>query len=225
MERIEFETAQGTERAVLALPEGGSGPGLLLLHAWWGLTPFFEGLAERLAAEGFVTLAPDLFGGPTAGSIEEAEALVQGSEGAATWHRAAGALESLRQHPATRGEAVGIVGFSFGAAWALELAAALGEQVAAVVLFYGSYEPDLAHARAAFLGHFAEGDEWEPDDGRGLEAALREAGREVTFHRYPGVAHWFFEDNRPEFDAETARIAWERTLAFLRRHLPGTEPR
>ena len=116
-----------------------------------------------------------------------------------------------------------------GAAWAIELAT--GERpddFAAVVLFYGAGEGDFAPSRAAFLGHFAPGDEWEPDEGvAALEAAIRAAGKEVTFHRYPGAGHWFFEADRPDaYDPAAAELAWERTVAHLRRHLSrtGTPP-
>ena len=82
----------------------------------------------------------------------------------------------------------------------------------------GTARIDYSAARAAYVGHYAEVDEWEPDEEvRGTEAALRAAGREVTFYTYPGVGHWFFEDDRPGYyDAEAARLAWERTVDFLR---------
>ncbi len=122
-----------------------------------------------------------------------------------------------------------------GAAWAIELAT--GEQpddFAAVVLFYGAAEGDFARSRAAFLGHFAPGDEWEPDEGvAALEAAIRAAGKEVTFHRYPGAGHWFFEADRPDAYDPPPRIspgnAPSRTCAstsaamVMRARLPARE--
>src|ERR671915_444953 len=72
---VEFEVNGRTAAGHLASPEGGRGPGVIVLHAWWGLTPYFESVCERLAAEGFVAFAPDRYGGPTAATIEEAEAL------------------------------------------------------------------------------------------------------------------------------------------------------
>jgi carboxymethylenebutenolidase len=71
----EFDVNGETMEGYLALPERGHGPGVLVLHAWWGLTPFFKDVCEWLAAEGFVAFAPDRYGGPTAATIEEAEAL------------------------------------------------------------------------------------------------------------------------------------------------------
>ena len=85
---------------------------------------------------------------------------------------------------------------------------------------YGADAADFAQARAAYLGHFAEDDEWEPIEGvRQMEADLRSAGRAVTFHFYPGAQHWFFETNRPEYDANAAAVAWQRSLDFLQKHL------
>lgn len=77
----EFDVNGTTVAGYLALPERGHGPGVLVLHAWWGLTPFFEDVCERLATEGFVAFAPDRYGGPTAATIEEAEALQLQREG------------------------------------------------------------------------------------------------------------------------------------------------
>ena len=94
----------------------------------------------------------------------------------------------------------------------------------AVVAFYGTglwLQTEYSVARAAYLGHYAEVDEWEPiDEVRGTQEALRAAGCEVTFYTYPGVGHWFFEEDRiAHYDAEAARLAWERTVEFLRARL------
>jgi carboxymethylenebutenolidase len=219
-----FKTESGEGRGYLAVPAAGSGPGVLVLHAWWGLTPFFTSVCDRLAEAGFVALAPDLHHGQTAATVEEAEALVKQSEGpnqVRTKAVAAGALAQLRAHPAVQGTGVGVVGFSMGAAWAIVLANQAPQDIAAVVLFYGTYSPDFTPARAAFLGHFAESDEWEPLEGvREMEAALRAAGREVTVHLYPHTGHWFFEADRPEaYKREAAEMAWTRTVEFLRSRL------
>lgn len=202
-----------------AVPASGSGPGVLVLHAWWGLNDFFKGFCDRLAAEGFVVVAPDLWGGTVATTVEEAERLI-GHESESMFQTVADALDHLAAHPAVRSEALGVVGFSMGAAWALTLASAR-EQLAAAVIFYGTYIVDFTTARAAFQGHFAPGDPWEPDEGVAqLEAAMGEAGREVQLHRYPGTGHWFFEADRPDaYDAAAAELAWERTVSFLRERL------
>src|SRR5260370_39999202 len=101
------------------------------------------------------------------------------------------------------------------------MCANLAEKIAAVVTFYAAYTgPDYSLAAAACLCHFAEDDPFEPAESVAeMEQALQAAGRQVTVHTYPGTKHWFFEENRPEYDAEAARIAWERTIEFLHERL------
>jgi carboxymethylenebutenolidase len=222
-----WSTEKGTAKGYLALPESGKGPGILLLHAWWGLTDFVKQLADRLAAEGFVVLAPDLYhNGATADTIAEAEKLVQSHDSDATQVVAESAVQYLISHPTVTGNVIGTIGFSFGAAWALFLASVLQPtNIGAVVVFYGNY-PDLdrneyTNSQAAFLGHFAETDPYEePEIARNTLAELHAAGREAEFHFYPGTGHWFFEHNRPDaYNQEAAELAWERTIAFLNSHL------
>ncbi|MCI0398153.1 MAG: dienelactone hydrolase family protein [Chloroflexi bacterium] len=224
---INFPTETAPTGGYLALPEGGQGPGVLVLHAWWGLTGFFKEFCDRLAGEGFVVLAPDLYGnGATAETIAEAEELIGRQEFEATQAVALGAVDYLRNHPAVQGDKIGVVGFSMGAAWAMLLAAVFKPaDVGAVAIFYGiesSIEwDDFARTKAAFLGHFAENDPYESlETIRQTEAEIKKAGRPVTFHVYPGTGHWFFESNRPDaYNAAAAQLAWERTLAFLHHSL------
>ena len=207
--------------AFVAVPAAGqTGAGILVLHAWWGLNRTFQDLCDRLAADGFVALAPDLYGdGAVATTVQEAETQMQAAEGATMRTRAESALDQLLSHPAVIGRQVGVIGFSMGAAWALDLAKRRPE-VAAAVVFYGTMSGDFTTSHAAFLGHFAPGDEWEPDeDVTALETSIKAAGREGEFHRYPGTRHWFFEPDRPEYDAAAAELAWARTIAFLREHV------
>jgi carboxymethylenebutenolidase len=218
----EFDINGRTLAGHLALPERGHGPGVLVLHAWWGLTPSFEGVCERLAEEGFVAFAPDRYGGPTAATIEEAEALQREREDwMSTEADLIASVQFLRTHEAVIGEGLGALGFSAGVAWALLLSVREPDVIRAVVAFYGTAPSDYSGARAAYLGHYAELDEWEPvEDVRGTQEALRATGCEVTFYTYPGVGHWFFEEDRADhYDPEAASLAWERTLEFLRAHL------
>jgi carboxymethylenebutenolidase len=217
---VEFSAGDKRGSAYLALPGQGSGSGVLLLHAWWGLNDFFKELADRLAAEGFVVLAPDLYDGKTASTIEDAERL--GSALDANAREAIGSVTAaagyLLGHPASRGSRIGAIGFSLGSAYAIWLST-LKPEVAAVVLFYGVW-PEESFARetgAAFLGHFAEHDPYAShEDMRQFEAQLRSAGKQATFFVYPGTGHWFFEEDRPDaFDADAAGIAWQATVDFL----------
>jgi carboxymethylenebutenolidase len=214
-------SSQRAGSGYLVLPEGyASGPGVLVLHAWWGLTPFFKQTCDRLADEGFVVLAPDLFGGRTADSPDEARELLANADMDETVQLVRSSLFALRSLPATQDRRAGVVGFSMGASWALWLASRVPDLVDATVVFYGSQSIDMAPATSAFLGHFAEHDELVADDELTLlEAELRLLDKDVTFHRYPGTDHWFFESDRPTYDEAAADLAWERTVAFLHDHL------
>lgn len=205
------------------VPDSGSGPGVLVLHAWWGLTPFFKQVCDRLADAGFVALAPDLFAGRTTHDPEEARAMLADADMEATAHLVRSSLFALRAMPATPDRPVGVLGFSMGASWALWLASRVHDLVGATVVFYGSQNVDMAPASSPFLGHFAEDDALvDADELTLLEADLRLLDKHVTFHRYPGTGHWFFESNQPAYDEQAAALAWERTIGFLHQQLdPG----
>jgi len=228
---IEFDANEATAPGYLATPDGtdtSGGPGVLVLHAWWGLTEPFRQACDQLAAAGFVALAPDLYRGKTTASVEEAETLSSALNQDEERVRGdiTGALRFLREHGATsaadgRG-AVGVIGFSMGGAYALDTSVALPEEIAAVVIFYATYTGlDFAAAQATYLGHFAENDPFEPSESvTELERELQAAGKQATFYTYPGTTHWFFEPNRPDaYDSAAATLAWERTLAFLNAEL------
>jgi carboxymethylenebutenolidase len=209
----------------LVLPEGhASGPGVLVLHAWWGLTPFFKQVCNRLADEGFVAMAPDLLGGRTVDDPDEAKALLAGADIDTAAHLVRSSLFTLRSLPATPDAPVGVLGFSIGASWALWLASRVHDLVGATVVFYGAQSIDMAPATSPFLGHFAESDDLvDEDELTLLEADLRLLDKDVTFHHYPGTEHWFFESDRPAYDAAAADLAWDRTVRFLHQHLDTTD--
>lgn len=205
----------------LVLPEGhASGPGVLVLHSWWGLTPFFKEVCDRLADEGFVALAPDLLAGHTPDDPDEARAILAEADMDATLLLVRSSLFTLRGLPATPDAPVGVLGFSMGASWALLLASRVPDLVGATVTFYGAQNVDMAPATSAFLGHYADRDDFvEEDELTLLEAELRLLEKDVTFHRYPGTDHWFFESDRPAYDEAAATLAWSRTVDFLHHHL------
>jgi carboxymethylenebutenolidase len=210
-------------RGYLAMPERGDGPGVLVLHAWWGLNDTMRAVCTRLAEAGFVAFAPDLYHGKVADTIADAETLGKALDANHLQAKAeiADATRFLgkRANQADRGLAV--IGFSLGAYYALHLSAVDPEHIRSVVIFYGTGGDDLSNSKAAYLGHFAENDPYEPQSNVDeLEASLRRAGRPVTFYRYSGTGHWFFEPDRTEaYNQSAASLAWERTLTFLRNSL------
>jgi carboxymethylenebutenolidase len=206
-------------RAFLAHPEGG-GPGVLLLHAWWGWTEVVKQAAEQLAGRGFTVLAPDLYSGRLAKTVEEAEALLKQRDlefMSDTVHTARDLLLAR-----TQGGRLGVVGFSMGAAWSLIAAAEAPDNFAAVVLFYGTYGVDFSQVKARILGHYSDSDAYESmDDVRAMESGMKEACLDVTLHIYAGLNHWFAEPDRPEYDRAAAETAWDRTVKFLKAALPA----
>jgi carboxymethylenebutenolidase len=167
-----------------------------------------------------VALAPDLYGGRTTEDPAEAKAMLADADMDAALALVRDSLSTLRGMPATPDAPVGTLGFSMGASWALYLASRAPDLVGAAAVFYGTQSVDMAPATAAFLGHFAEVDEFvDEDELTLLEADLRLLDKDVEFHRYPGTGHWFFEADRPAYDAEAAELAWRRTLDFFHAHL------
>jgi carboxymethylenebutenolidase len=217
---IEYLPGKKPVSGLLTTPNGKGGPGVVLVHAWWGLNDFAAQTAKNLAKEGFVVLAPDLYNGAVAKTPVTAKKLR--SKVDSKWARMAleGAVEYLRRDDRSHGHTVGLVGFSYGAWWGLWLAAD-HPSVKAVVTFYGSRAMDYTKSQAAFQAHFAETDEFESTKGvKAMQAAIAQAGREAEFHTYPDTGHWFFEkDVKAAYDAKAAKLAWERTVKFLKSHL------
>lgn len=215
---IELDVTGKPLNAYLASPAGG-GPGVLVLPSWWGLKPYFKEVCDRLAEQGYTALAPDYYQGRVGKTIDETKALQQEVEGdpavmGAMVKTAKDHLASLRP-----GEPIGMVGFSMGTDWAL-ITAAKEPGIAATVLFYGGWSPDFSNMTSKVLGHYAETDEWVPlDNVKEMEQDMKAAGVDVTLHFYPGTAHWFMEEDRPEYDPAAASLAWERTLEFLKQTL------
>jgi carboxymethylenebutenolidase len=221
-----FESiSAGDDTARLYVADGGGGGqrGVVVLHAWWGLNADAQRYADRLAESGFRVVAPDMFGGQVTAEIEEAERLSGAGDEGDAGDIALAAVDELARRLGPDAP-IGVVGFSFGAAYAV-WATAKREALRAAVVYYGTLSgPSLAKSRAPVLGHFAETDPYETDEGvTQFEQALVEAGREVTIHRYAGTGHWFAEPSRDAYRREQAELAFERTVTFLREQLGTTE--
>jgi carboxymethylenebutenolidase len=191
----------------------------LVLHAWWGLNDTIEAFCTRLAESGFVAFAPDLYHGKVADTIADAETLsgTLFEDPARATADVAEAVRYLDERDGGADAGLAVIGFSLGAYFALDVSVSDPQHIRSVVVFYGTRPGDYSSSKAAYLGHFAETDEFEPQaEVDKLEDALRRAGRPVSFYRYRGTGHWFFEPDRSQaFNQAAANLAWDRTLAFL----------
>ncbi|MHB1929012.1 MAG: dienelactone hydrolase family protein [Acidimicrobiales bacterium] len=223
-QNVTFPSNGGEAFGYLATPDGGRGPGLVVIQEWWGLTDHVAGLADRFAAEGYVALAPDLYGGRTTHDAEEAGRLMQELPADRAARDLMGAVDHLLADDAVTGEKVGAVGFCMGGGFVLSLAAQAGDKVAAAVAFYGvlQQEPDWSAMTAKVQGHYGEKDAFVPvEAARAQFRAIAEGtGAPADLHLYP-AGHAFLNDENllGTYDPEQVRIAWDRTIAFLAANL------
>jgi len=220
---VEFSSNGNTASGYLSKPESGKGPGVIVLQEWWGLVDHIKDIADRFAREGFVALAPDLYHGKTTRSPDEAGKLFMALNIDRAEKDLRGAIQFVLAQQETAGKKVGTVGFCMGGQLSL-YAACANANVGACVNFYGIHpnvHPNIAGLQAPVLGFFAEKDgSVTLEVARKLEAQLKNAGKQTEFHIYPGAAHAFFNDTRPEvYNANCAKQSWERMLKFFREHL------
>ena len=236
-EPVIYAEIDGREVAgYLARPTDHDGPrpGILVIHEWWGLNDNVRSMTRRLAGEGYVALAVDLYGGEVAETPERARELVT----AVAEERALENLRQARAHLEERLRAtgdledrIGVIGWCFGGGWSLRAALAMPEGIDAAVVYYGRPITDrerLSRLEAPLLGIFGAEDRGIPVDRvRELERVLEELGKEAEVHVYEGAGHAFANPSGTRYEPEAARAAWEETVEFLDRHLrrpPGSGP-
>lgn len=222
MPEVEFEANGGKAKGYLAEPEG-EGPGLIVLHEWWGLDDSMRKMADRFAGEGFVTLVPDLFHGETTEQPDEAEQQLMALNIDEAVKEMKGAVEYLLEHPKCNGQ-VGSVGFCAGGGLSVWAAAANPKIGAAVTYYYvmPHGKPDFSKISAPVLGHFGTEDDFvSVEDAKALEAELQDAGVEAAFEFYEGGGHAFANDHDRlgTYDEGHTEKAWSKTVDFLKRHL------
>jgi carboxymethylenebutenolidase len=223
---VSFPSNGDSSEGYLALPESGSGPGVIVVQEWWGLVGHVKDVTDRFAAEGFVALAPDFFHGAKTDEPDEAQRLLMGL----AMDRAAKDIQGAAQHlvtlTETTGDRVGTVGFCMGGSLAL-WSGALTDEVKVAVGFYPAIpwekmSPSWGnYANKSAMIHASEEDGTSRADG--VQAAvkgIREAGGDVEVYDYPGSQHAFFNDQRPEVHhKEHSETAWRRTIDLLKRRL------
>ncbi len=225
---VEFASNGGTAAGYLAVPDGGTGPGVIVVQEWWGLDSGIKEMADRLAAAGFVALAPDLYHGQIAGHTEmdKAGELMNALPPDRAARDMSGAVDYLADHDATTGDGIGVMGFCMGGLLTFVLAALRPDKIKAAVPFYGfpqgDDQPDYSKIEAAIQGHMAENDDFfSPDAAKQLEQRLTELGKDATLTVYPGTGHAFMAPHNAlgTHDAALAEQIWPKATAFLHDHL------
>lgn len=196
----------------------GPGPGVLVLHSFWGLTRSVKSLCDDLADHGYTVLAPDI----NFGELPQSEQDALDHLGNADPNRLASLVLSsarLLHEKSTEGP-IGIVGFGMGGSLALWASVRLGDLVGAAVSFYGSQQIDFAGASAAYLVHLADEDEYVSDDEAAfMEATMRLENLKVEVVRRRGTRHGFAEPDGDTFDPIAFDDAWAKTLGLLETQL------
>lgn len=219
---VKFSSKSADAQGAISEPAGaGKSGGLVVIQEWHGLNDEMKKKVDRFAKEGFVSLCPDLYHGKVANNDQDAAALMNQLDWGKAVPEIGGAVAHLRAHPRCNGK-VGVLGFCMGGA--LTFAAALKvEGITCAVPFYGlpQIPPDeLAKIRIPVQAHFAKRDEWaKASVAEEIQKKVRAAGGQMELHTYE-AGHAFMRDTDPsKYDAPSAKLAWERALDFLRKHL------
>lgn len=202
-------------------------PAVIMIHEWWGLNDNIRAMADRLAAEGYIVLAIDLYGGKTAASPSAARDLMLSvvEDPEAANENIRGAYEFLSS---TAGAPkVGSLGWCFGGAWSLNTAQLYPDDLDASVIYYGQVTDDddkLRPINSPILGLFAAEDRGiKVESVEAFEEALRRLRKDHEIHIYAGVGHAFANPTGRHYNADAASDAWERTLRFLDLHLSADD--
>lgn len=213
----------GKMRGYLVQPKGdGPFPAVLVVHENRGLNPYIEDVARRFATEGFVALAPDALAavGGYPGNDDDGRKMQAGLDRNKIFTDMANSAKFLKSHKLSNGK-LGAVGFCFGGGVINWLATELGPDLKAGVPFYGAAAKtsEVPKIKAAMMVQYAEKDPKINAQRADYEAALKANNVTFEMHSYPGTGHGFHNNSTPRYNAEQAKLAWERTVAFFKKHL------
>jgi carboxymethylenebutenolidase len=220
---VDSPQGNGTVSGYLVKPVAAKGrlPTVLVVHENRGLNPHIEDIARRLALDGFLAFAPDALHtlGGYPGDEDKARALFPKLDAAKTRADFLAATRALQSLTESTGR-VGVVGFCWGGGIANFLATQVPD-LAAAVPFYGAQPPaeEVPKIKAPLLIHYAGADERLNAGWPKYEAALKAAGARYEAYTYAGVQHGFNNDTTPRFDADAAKLAWQRTISFFKTNL------
>lgn len=212
----------GRMRGYLVKPAGdGPFPAVLVIHENRGLNPYIEDVARRAAVEGFVALAPDgLYPvGGYPGNDDDGKKLQRGLDRGKLQMDMLNSAKFLKSHELSTGK-IGATGFCWGGGAVNKLAVSMGGDLQAGVPFYGAAaKSGIENIQAPLMIQYAENDPrinaMRPD----FESALKAAGKTFEMHTYPGTKHGFHNNSTPRYNAEAAKLAWDRTIAFFKANL------
>ncbi|MCY3734191.1 MAG: dienelactone hydrolase family protein, partial [Chloroflexi bacterium] len=197
---------------------GGPYPGVVVIQEWWGLNPNICDIANRIAAEGYVALAPDLFHGAVTAEPDEAQKLMMTLQEPNALVDMSGAVAALQARDDVRSDRIGVTGFCLGGGMSL-LLAMNNPAVTASAPFYGvpgAGMGDAGQIQGAVMGFFAGRDEWiNAEVVEGIQSALDGAGVRNEIHMYEESDHGFFNDTSDIYDAEAAADTWDKLKAFF----------
>ena len=216
-ETITFKRPDSKDASGYLASAGGGAPGMVVIQEWWGVNDQIKGVADRLAGLGYHSLVPDLYKGKVTVEAEEASHMMQNLDFADAATDVRGAVEHLKQSCPK----VGVIGFCMGGALTV-LAAVYAKAADAAVCWYGVPPEEAADTRTIsmpFQGHFAlEDTAFPPAQVDALEARLKEGNVAHEIYRYQ-AQHAFGNETGAHYNADAANLAWERSTAFLARHL------
>lgn len=224
------EGAKSNLVGYLAMPADAAEPlpGIIVIHEWWGLNDNIKAMTRRLAGEGYVALAVDLYGGATAETPEAAQALMSDlvTQPEAARKNLTQAYDYLEKYAfAPR---IAAIGWCLGGGWSLQTALLYPDALDAMVMYYGQVVPDRARLAALempILGFFGAEDASIPvRDVQAFRATLMDLGKNVEVLIVPGADHAFANPSGGNYNAKAANEAWATTLSFLERHLKLDTP-
>jgi len=222
---VDFPGGNSTKntKGFLARPkEAGTYPGVIVIHEIWGLVDHVKDVASRLAHEGYVVLAVDLFEGKIVTNLEEGRVLRDKFTEEKILADLNGAFNYLKTLPYVNPKRIGSVGFCMGGGLSL-LLACHNRELAAPVIFYGRNPSPielLKNLQCPILGNYAGADmAITESDINLLKQTLTKYGKKFDIKVYPGAPHAFFNDTKESYRPEAAKDAWERTLKFFNEQL------